>query len=85
MKAVRIHDEGRPQKRVFDMDAPVSVVGAADGLVETAATSVDPIDVKTRRGARLKAFPLKLPAILGRDVSGIVRDVGGSKVVRVAH
>ena len=29
-----------------------------------------------RSGARQKDFPLKLPAILGRDVSGIVRSVG---------
>jgi NADPH:quinone reductase-like Zn-dependent oxidoreductase len=31
---------------------------------------------KVRSGARQKDFPLKLPAILGQDVSGIVRAVG---------
>ncbi|HXA35577.1 MAG TPA: NADP-dependent oxidoreductase, partial [Steroidobacteraceae bacterium] len=40
--------------------------------------SVNPIDWKVRSGARQKDFPLKLPAILGRDVSGIVRAVGES-------
>ena len=45
-------------------------------LVEAAATSVNPIDWKIRSGARQKDFPLKLPAILGRDVSGVVRAVG---------
>ncbi|HTT04620.1 MAG TPA: NADP-dependent oxidoreductase [Steroidobacteraceae bacterium] len=45
-------------------------------LVEAAATSVNPIDWKIRSGARQKDFPLKLPAILGRDVSGVVRQVG---------
>jgi NADPH:quinone reductase-like Zn-dependent oxidoreductase len=44
--------------------------------VETSATSVNPIDWKVRSGARQKDFPLKLPAILGRDVSGTVRAVG---------
>jgi NADPH:quinone reductase-like Zn-dependent oxidoreductase len=45
-------------------------------LVEAAATSVNPIDWKVRSGARQKDFPLRLPAILGRDVSGVVRAVG---------
>jgi NADPH:quinone reductase-like Zn-dependent oxidoreductase len=44
--------------------------------VETSAASVNPIDWKVRSGARQKDFPLKLPAILGRDVSGVVRAVG---------
>jgi NADPH:quinone reductase-like Zn-dependent oxidoreductase len=45
-------------------------------LVESSAASVNPIDWKVRSGARQKDFPLKLPAILGRDVSGVVRAVG---------
>jgi NADPH:quinone reductase-like Zn-dependent oxidoreductase len=45
-------------------------------LVEAAAASVNPIDWKVRSGARQKDFPLKLPAILGQDVSGVVRAVG---------
>lgn len=43
-----------------------------------AATSVNPIDWKVRSGARQKDFPLTFPAILGQDVSGIVRAVGGN-------
>jgi NADPH:quinone reductase-like Zn-dependent oxidoreductase len=37
---------------------------------------VNPIDWKIRSGARQKDFPLNLPAILGKDVSGMVRAVG---------
>jgi len=37
---------------------------------------VNPIDWKVRSGARQKDFPQSLPAILGRDVSGVVRAVG---------
>jgi len=44
--------------------------------VEAAAASVNPIDWKVRSGARQKDFPLKLPAILGQDVSGVDRAVG---------
>jgi NADPH:quinone reductase-like Zn-dependent oxidoreductase len=45
-------------------------------LVAAAAASVNPIDWKVRSGARQKDFPLSFPAILGRDVSGVVRAVG---------
>jgi NADPH:quinone reductase-like Zn-dependent oxidoreductase len=76
MKAVRLHDYGGPEKLVFDTDVPEPVVGDDAVLVEAAATSVNPIDWKIRSGARQKDFPLKLPAILGRDVSGVVREVG---------
>src|SRR6202142_2108550 len=41
-----------------------------------AAASVNPIDWKVRSGIRQKDFPLSFPAILGRDVSGVVRAVG---------
>jgi NADPH:quinone reductase-like Zn-dependent oxidoreductase len=45
-------------------------------LIATAAASVNPIDWKMRSGMRKKDFPLSFPAILGRDVSGVVRAVG---------
>jgi NADPH:quinone reductase-like Zn-dependent oxidoreductase len=73
MKAVRLHDYGGPERLIFDVDVPPPVVGNDSVLVEAAATSVNPIDWKIRSGARQKDFPLKL---LGRDVSGVVREVG---------
>ncbi|WP_205412221.1 NADP-dependent oxidoreductase [Sphingomonas crusticola] len=45
-------------------------------LIKSVATSVNPIDWKVRSGARQKDFPLNLPAILGKDVSGVVTAVG---------
>jgi NADPH:quinone reductase-like Zn-dependent oxidoreductase len=47
-------------------------------LIAATAASVNPIDWKVRSGARQKDFPLSFPAILGRDVSGIVRAVGAN-------
>ena len=76
MKAVRLHAYGGPEQLIFDTDVPPPVVGDDSVLVEAAATSVNPIDWKIRSGARQKDFPLKLPAILGKDVSGVVREVG---------
>src|SRR5258708_17251227 len=47
-------------------------------LIATAAASVNPIDWKVRSGMRQKDSPLSFPAILGRDVSGVVRAVGAN-------
>ena len=76
MRAVRIYAYGGPETLKYESDVPEPAVGANDILIEAAAASVNPIDWKVRSGARQKDFPLKLPAILGRDVSGVVRAVG---------
>ena len=47
-------------------------------LIAAAAASVNPIDWKLRSGSAQQRFPLSFPAILGRDVSGIVRQVGAN-------
>src|SRR5450432_1313915 len=78
MKAVRIYEYGGPEKLTFEDDVPDPVLGSNSVLVEAAATSVNPIDWKIRSGARQKDIPLTLPAILGRDVSGVVRAVGSN-------
>jgi NADPH:quinone reductase-like Zn-dependent oxidoreductase len=76
MRAVRIYEYGGPEKLRFEEDVPDPVMQATSILIEAVAASVNPIDWKVRSGARQKDFPLKLPAVLGRDVSGIVRSVG---------
>ena len=47
-------------------------------LIAAVATSVNPINWKLRSGMRQKDSPLSFPAILGRDVSGVVRTVGAN-------
>jgi NADPH:quinone reductase-like Zn-dependent oxidoreductase len=76
MYAVRIHEYGGPEVLKYESDVPDPDVSADSVLIETTAASVNPIDWKVRSGARQADRPLKLPAILGRDVSGIVRIVG---------
>ena len=76
MKAVRIYGYGGPTELKYELDAPQPSLGADMVLIETSATSVNPIDWKIRSGARQKDFPLEFPAILGKDVSGTVRAVG---------
>ncbi len=76
MRAVRIYEYGGPKVLRFEHDVPEPKLGSDSVLIETIATSVNPIDWKIRSGARQKDFPLDLPAILGKDVSGVVRAVG---------
>jgi NADPH:quinone reductase-like Zn-dependent oxidoreductase len=76
MKAVRIYGYGGPEKLIYELDVPEPALGPNTIRIETAATSVNPIDWKIRSGARQKDFPLAMPAILGKDVSGVVRAVG---------
>jgi NADPH:quinone reductase-like Zn-dependent oxidoreductase len=76
VKAVLLHEYGGPENLKYEDNVPEPTIGADFVLVAISATSVNPIDWKIRSGARQKDFPLKLPAILGRDVSGVVRAVG---------
>ena len=78
MKAVVLHEYGGPEVLKFEDNVPDPQVSGDTVLIAAAATSVNPIDWKVRSGARQKDFPLTFPAILGRDVSGIVRAVGGN-------
>jgi NADPH:quinone reductase-like Zn-dependent oxidoreductase len=78
LKAIRLYEYGGPENLKFEVNVPEPTLGADSVLVEVAATSVNPIDWKIRSGARQKDFPLTLPAILGRDVSGVVRAVGSN-------
>lgn len=76
MKAVVLREYGGADKLKYEEDFPDPQVSGDTVLIAAAATSVNPIDWKVRSGARQKDFPLTFPAILGRDVSGVVRAVG---------
>ncbi len=76
MKAVCLHEYGGPEKLIYEDNVPEPTLTHEGVLVELTSTSVNPIDWKIRSGARQKDFPLKLPAILGRDVCGVVSAVG---------
>src|SRR6202451_1380412 len=78
MKAVVLHEYGGPEKLRFEDNVPDPQISGDTVLIEAAAASVNPIDWKLRSGMRRKDFPLSFPAILGRDVSGIVRAVGAT-------
>jgi NADPH:quinone reductase-like Zn-dependent oxidoreductase len=92
MKAVVLHEYGGPGKLMYE-EVPDPVAGEGQVLVRVAASSVNPIDFKLRSGVMKAFWPLELPTILGKDISGIVRAVGdrvsgfkpGDKVMAVGN
>jgi len=78
MRAVVLHEYGGPENRRFEENVAEPQVSGNTVLIAAAAASVNPIDWKLRSGSVQKMYPLTLPAILGRDVSGIVREVGAN-------
>jgi NADPH:quinone reductase-like Zn-dependent oxidoreductase len=91
MKAAVLHEYG-PAKNLKYEDVPDPVPVEGEILVRVAAASINPIDYKMRSGEAKERFPVEFPAILGRDLSGIVREVGprvagfqpGDKVIGLA-
>src|ERR1700683_2441475 len=78
MMAVVLHEYGGPEQLKFEDNVPEPQVSGSTVLIAAAAASVNPIDWKLRSGMMQKNFPLTLPVILGRDVSGVVRAVGAN-------
>jgi NADPH:quinone reductase-like Zn-dependent oxidoreductase len=78
MKAVVLREYGGPEKLKFEENVSEPQISGNTVLIAAAAASVNPIDWKVRSGSRQKDFPLTFPAILGRDVSGVVRAVGAN-------
>lgn len=75
MKAVVLHEYGPPSKLKYE-DFPDPKPGPGEVLVAVRATDINPIDLKMRSGAAKDFFPVNFPGILGRDVAGVVRELG---------
>jgi NADPH:quinone reductase-like Zn-dependent oxidoreductase len=74
MKAILLTNHGRPEMLRYG-DAPDSVAGPGEVVVDVHAASVNGADPKVRRGGgryQLSQFP----HILGRDFSGVVSKLG---------
>ncbi len=70
VSAVRLHRFGGPKElRPEQIETPTP--GRDEVLVEIHAAAVNPVDTKIRSGQFKQALP-PLPAILGRDFSGVV-------------
>jgi NADPH:quinone reductase len=74
MQAWAIDEFGEPD-HFRRQSAPRPIPGAGEVLIRVAATSVNPVDCKIRRGERPAIAP-PLPAILQGDVAGVIEEIG---------
>ena len=75
MKAVIINQFGPPEVlKNVTMERPVPKDDEV--LIRIKFAGINPVDTKVRAGTNARAKTLKLPAILGWDVSGIIESVG---------
>src|SRR5579875_3392293 len=92
MKAIQMHGYGGVDQLRYD-DVPTPTPGADEVLGRVAATSVNPIDWKLRRGDLKGRMDVQFPVIPGRDVAGEVVEAGanvtqfkpGQKVMALAN
>jgi NADPH:quinone reductase-like Zn-dependent oxidoreductase len=83
MRAVVLTGYGGVEKLELQ-DVPEPVAGRGAIKVRLVASSVNPVDWKLRSGSYRQRTPLEFPAILGRDASGEVVEVGpGANAWRV--
>ena len=75
MKAAVLTAYGDIDKLVL-RDLPEPTAGPGEIKVRVAGASITPIDWKLRKGEAKARMPLVLPAVLGRDASGVVTEVG---------
>ncbi|ANZ21522.1 alcohol dehydrogenase [Streptomyces noursei ATCC 11455] len=89
MRAIQIDRFGTPD--VLNLvEAPRPEPGPGEVLIRTIATSINPVDDKTREGAIGEGTP-PLPMTLGWDLAGVVVDGGdsalrpGERVIAMSH
>ncbi|MGI4798397.1 MAG: NADP-dependent oxidoreductase [Janthinobacterium lividum] len=75
MRAVRFHGYGGLDELRHE-EAPDPVIGAGEVLVRVHAAGVNPFDWYSVEGYVNQYVTFRLPAVLGRDFSGIVEAVG---------
>jgi NADPH:quinone reductase-like Zn-dependent oxidoreductase len=74
MNAARMHKTGGPSVLKYEeVKAPKPKRG--EFLIEVRSAGVNPVDIKIRQG-KFKLFKAALPAVIGRDIAGVVRAVG---------
>lgn len=75
IQAIRVYEYGGPEQlRLERIARPVPQAGEV--LVRVHAAGVNPIDWKIRQGLLKDAFPTSFPHLPGRDLAGIVEEVG---------
>lgn len=76
MKAAQINKYGGSEVVEINENGPKPTVSQGHLLIEVHAAGINPVDWKIREGYMKQMVPLKFPATLGGDFSGIVAKVG---------
>jgi NADPH2:quinone reductase len=71
MRAIRIHEQGGPEKLVLD-DLPLPAPGAGEVRLRVEAAGLNFIDTYKRSGL----YPVPLPHTVGQEAAGVVTAVG---------
>jgi NADPH:quinone reductase-like Zn-dependent oxidoreductase len=74
MNAICMHRTGGPSVLKFE-EADLPLPGRGEFLIRIGSAGVNPVDTKIREG-KFKLFKAKLPAIIGRDISGVIVQAG---------
>lgn len=75
MKAVILNEFGEAEKLEI-VEVPKPVINDDEVLIKVASAGINPVDTKVRAGTSGMAKYLKLPVILGWDVSGVIAKAG---------
>lgn len=79
MKAVLVEKFGEPEElRLREVEQPM--IDDNQVLIKVMFAGVNPVDTKIRAGAHVSCQNLTFPAILGKDVSGVVEKTGKNVV-----
>lgn len=77
MKAILLKKFGQPEELQFtEIQEPI--INNDQVLIKVIAAGINPVDAKIRSGLHRSCKDLQLPAILGKDVSGIIEKVGSN-------
>jgi NADPH:quinone reductase-like Zn-dependent oxidoreductase len=75
MKAIVIDEFGAAEQlHVSEVEKPF--ISDEEVLIRVIAAGLNPVDTKIRSGIHVSSKTLQLPAILGKDMSGIVEEAG---------
>lgn len=75
MKAIVIQQFGEPKTlQLTEIKTPI--ISDDQVLIKVVAAGLNPVDTKIRAGVHKSCKDLQLPAILGKDMSGIIEEVG---------
>ena len=77
MKAIVINEFGGPETLMLK-ELPKPKFGDNEVLIKVKAAGLNPVDTKIRSGNHISCKNLQLPAILGKDMSGVIEAVGSN-------